>query len=154
MGIIFKTPKRGKTRRFSEKQRKAFEGWQWPIRLRFHKSRTRLHEFKSQLYSSGQEHPIHDRGGTLGKATVEPILLQRFFQTFQRGSGPAAPGGLSKVPEHSGASSASLCPLLHGPLCRLQVRWESQGENISTLKFELSHSLKGKVERGFPGPPG
>lgn len=77
------------------------------------------------------------------KRPWKPILLHRFFQIVQRGSGPAAPGGLSKVPEDSNASSVSLCPLLHEPLCKLQVRWESRG-NIYTFKFKLSHSLKEK----------
>lgn len=85
------------------------------------------------------------------KGPWKPILLHRFFQIVQRGSAPAAPGGLSKVPERSTASSASLSPLLHGPLCRLGVRWESRG-NIYTFKFKLSHSLKGKAKLGFPDP--
>lgn len=138
---IFKTPKRGKAHRSSENQGRSLEGWRWPIRLRFHKSRTRLHEFKLQSYSSGQEHPIHELEGTLGKATVEAHSSPQVLSDRSKGSGPAAPGGLSKVPEDSNASSVSLCPLLHEPLCKLQVRWESRG-NIYTFKFKLSHSLK------------
>lgn len=57
------------------------------------------------------------------------------------------------MPEDSNASSVSLCPLLHEPLCKLQVRWESRG-NIYTFKFKLKSlsERKEKAKLGFPDP--
>lgn len=96
MGIIFKTPMRGKTHRSSENQGRSLEGWRWPIRLRFHKSRTQLHEFKLQLYSSGQEHPIHECEGTLGKATMEAHSSPQVLSDRSKGLWASGPGGIKQ----------------------------------------------------------
>lgn len=138
MGIIFKTPKRGKTHRSSENQGRSLEGWWWPIRLRFHKGRTRLREFKLQLYSSGQEHPIHERERVLGKAAVEAHSSPQGLSDRSKGLRASGPGRIKQGaraqscqrPPHSG-------PVYMGHCANSGVRWESRG-NIYTFKFKPS----------------
>lgn len=84
------------------------------------------------------------------KRPWKPILLHRFFQIVQRGSGPAAPGGLSKVPEPSHASARLTLARFTWAIVQTPELGGNPGGNIYTFKFKLSHSLREKAKTRLP----
>lgn len=67
------------------------------------------------------------------------------FRPF-KGDIASSPKWIKQSTGDSGArnhtSSSSLWLTLHGLLCKLEVEWEFQGENICILKFKISHAPK------------